>query len=219
MLNRRQMIEGAGVALLVAGCSKGSSDGGDAEVTANEDLMREHGLLRRVMIAYDEASGRLRDVSPDLIVDAAAIVRTFVEDYHEKLEEIFIFPRLMTAGVHQPLVATLRAQHQVGRQLTDAIRTLAQTKPLDDRRLLDQIRAFNRMYRAHAAHEDTVVFPAFKKLLTAHEYDDLGDKFEDRERQMFGADGFEANLAKVAAIEHALGIADLTAFTPRVPGA
>ena len=41
--------------------------GGDEDaVTANEDLMREHGVLRRILIAY-------REVAPKLVANAAAV--------------------------------------------------------------------------------------------------------------------------------------------------
>ena len=76
-------------------------------------------------------------------------------------------------------------------------------------------RSFIRMYRPHAAREDTVLFPAFKKLLSAKQLDDLGDKFEDEENRRFGADGFGKMVETVAAIENQLGIYDLGQFTPK----
>src|SRR5690242_5402143 len=73
--------------------------GGDIPPT--EDLMREHGILRRVLLVYDEATRRLaaEDVSAVLVIASAAnIVRRFVEGYHEKLEEEFVFPKLEKAA-------------------------------------------------------------------------------------------------------------------------
>ena len=77
------------------------------------------------------------------------------------------------------------------------------------------IRAFIRMYRPHEAREDTVLFPAFQKLVGHAEYDRLGEKFEEREHKMFGEDGFENAVRQVAQLEDALGIGDLAQFTPR----
>ena len=76
------------------------------------------------------------------------------------------------------------------------------------------IRAFIRMFRPHEAREDTVLFPAFQKLVGHKEYDRLGEKFEERERKLFGGDGFEMAVRQVAQLEAALGIADLSQFTP-----
>ena len=72
------------------------------------------------------------------------------------------------------------------------------------------------MYRPHAAREDTVLFPAFKKLLSAKQLDELGDKFEEEENRRFGDKGFEKTVEKVAAIEKELGIYDLAQFTPKL---
>ena len=69
------------------------------------------------------------------------------------------------------------------------------------------------MYRPHAAREDTVLFPALRKILSAKQLDELGDKFEDEENRRFGAEGFEKIVEQVAAIERELGIYDLGQFT------
>src|ERR1051325_72515 len=98
------------------------------EVAPGEDLMREHGVLRRVMFLYDEAIRRIEAAGPLPAVPIAAgakIIRRVIEDYHEKLEEEFLFPRFEKAGKLTGLVATLRTQHQAGRTLTDAIVKIA----------------------------------------------------------------------------------------------
>jgi hemerythrin-like domain-containing protein len=217
-ITRRDLIvAGAGAAAWAAcavhpAAAKGKDDD---EVSANEDLMREHGLLERVLIIYEEALPRLgKDAPPAVIADSAAIIRKFVEDYHERNEEEFGFPRL-EKGPQAALVTTLRAQHQAGRRLTDGIVHLAAARDAASRHRLDEaVRAFVRMYRPHAAREDTVLFPAFHASLSKKDYAKLGDAFEDKEHQMLGADGFEGMLAKVAGIEKQLGIDDIARFTP-----
>src|SRR5262245_23141396 len=61
------------------------------EVTAAEDLMREHGILRRALLVYSSAASRLRKGSPQMlpmdIQRTATLFRTFGEDYHERLIE------------------------------------------------------------------------------------------------------------------------------------
>jgi hemerythrin-like domain-containing protein len=239
---RRSLIRNAAVAataaaapaLWVAGCAttaggkhadapakEGDTAGGDEDVTPPEDLMREHGVLKRVMLVYEEVLRRMdarRDFPPDALADAAGMVRSFVEDYHEKLEEDHLFPRFERAGKLVDLVTVLRAQHQAGRWVTDVIlrrATASALKDADDRaRVADAMRQFNRMYAPHEAREDTVLFPAFRGLVSAHEYDALGEDFEKQENQLFGQDGFEKMVDKVAAIEKRLGIYDLAQFTP-----
>src|SRR5262245_60617476 len=110
----------ASAGLLAAGCSAASerreapaSEDAEAEVTPGEDLMQEHGVLERVLLIYDEtirrANGGGVDVAP--VLGAAQLVQRFVEDYHERNEERFVFPRLEAAGPQRELVATLRLQH------------------------------------------------------------------------------------------------------------
>src|SRR5438046_10208740 len=83
----------------------------EIEVGPPEDLMREHGVLKRVLLIYGEALRRLdakQDFPPDALADAARIIRSFVEDYHEKLEEDFLFPRFEKANKLVDLVNVLR---------------------------------------------------------------------------------------------------------------
>ena len=42
----------------------------------------------------------------------------------------------------------------------------------------ESLRAFIRMYNPHEAREDTVLFPGFRKIVSGHEYDSLGEDFE-----------------------------------------
>jgi hemerythrin-like domain-containing protein len=192
----------------------------DEDVSTNEDLMREHGILKRVLLAYDEVIRRIlggRDFPPDTVTGGATIVRKFVEDYHEKLEEDHLFPRFRKAGKLVNLVDVLYAQHQAGRRVTDRIMaTAGSLKTADDRnRLVRDLEAFNRMYAPHEAREDTVLFPALHKIVTPHEYDAMGEQFENIERTTFGGDGFDIYLDKVEALEKKLGIYDLAQFTPQ----
>lgn len=63
--------------------------------------MREHGVLKRVLLVYEEAIRRIdakQDLPPEAVREGATIIRTFIEDYHEKLEEDSLFPRFEKAG-------------------------------------------------------------------------------------------------------------------------
>jgi hemerythrin-like domain-containing protein len=196
---------------------------GEQEVSTVEDLMREHGVLRRVLFIYGEAIRLIAqkgDLPPAVVAGAAGLVRRFVEDYHEKLEEDYLFPRLQKAATEVDLVKVLADQHQKGRTLTGEILTFSTAAALknarDRDRLQGRMELFVRMYGPHAAREDTVLFPAFKKVVSPAEYDALGDEFEKKEQQMFGQDGFEKSVDEVAALEKQIGIYDLAHVTPRV---
>jgi len=193
------------------------------QVSPAEDLMREHGVLKRVLLIYGEGLRRIEaheELPPQALADSAQIIRSFIEDYHEKLEEDYLFPRFEKAKQLVELVQVLRNQHQAGRRVTDVtlqLATLQGLKNPDERaQLADSMRQFIRMYNPHEAREDTVLFPAFRKLVSAHEYDALGEDFENKEHELFGEDGFEKMVDKVSGIEKQLGIYDLAQFTPKV---
>lgn len=240
---RREVLAGislAGAGALLVGCQRGSNQSrvgneneptagelGPADVAATEDLMREHGVMRRALIVYREAATRLRQdpnsVPPDVLEKTAQLFRVFGEDYHEKkLEETFIFPLIKKfRNPAEAYVDVLINQHARGREVTDYI--LAVTK--GDRipssasgPLVNALESFARMYDFHSAIEDTVVFPAWKASLGEAELEELGAKFEEIEVQHFGDEhGFESAVDRIREIEASMGLGDLATFTVPAP--
>jgi hemerythrin-like domain-containing protein len=232
---RRCLVVAAGAGLLLAGAnSKLAQAAGrreekkekEKEVGAIEDLMRKHGVIRRGILAYRNMAAKLRanpaSLDPELIRRTATMFRTFGEDYHEKkLEETHIFPTIKKAGgPAAAYVDILVAQHQRGRELTDYILGVAGKGAIgtgDAETLARILDGVELMYEHHSAREDTVVFPAWKNALSAHQLDEMGELFEEIEQKQFGDDGFEDAVAQIARIEEALGIADIAQFTPPPP--
>jgi len=216
---------GAGAALALVGSARlarAKPKEAEEEVSATEDLMREHGILRRLLLVYGEAIHRLeakQELKAEPIAHSAQIIRAFIEDYHERDEEQYIFPRFQKAGKMVDLVGTLLQQHQAGRKLTREVLRLATPAALsgasDRQKLVESMRQFVRMYEPHSAREDTVLFPAFRELVGGKELDKLKDLFEDKEKALPGG-GFEKMVIEVAKIEQSLGIHDLAQFTPKL---
>lgn len=188
--------------------------------------MREHGVIRRAILVYRNMASKLRakpaSLDPELLRRTATMFRTFGEDYHEKkLEETHIFPTIKKAGGPAAgYVDILVAQHKRGRELTDYILGIVGKGAIgagDADTLAQILDSVEFMYEHHAAREDTVVFPAWKDALSAHQLDEMGELFEEIEHQQFGKDGFENAVAQIAKIEEALGIADIAQFTPPPP--
>jgi hemerythrin-like domain-containing protein len=223
----------AGAGLIVAACEKKPNPpekekAGDkgGEVTATEDLMREHGVLRRALLVYAETIPKLRtnsaSVSPDALQKTAKLFRAFGEEYHEKkLEEAYIFPAVKKAGGSAAsLPDVLITQHNRGREITDyiiAVTGSAKLGAANAEALAQAMVGFVRMYEHHAALEDTIIFPAWKQTLTEKQLDEMGDKFEEIEQQQFGKDGYEDAVKQIADIETSLGVNDLSQFTAPPP--
>src|SRR5438034_723182 len=104
--SRRQFLTSSGVIIAAsaftrAGLFAAEPKKEEEEVSPAEDLMREHGVLKRVLLVYGEAIRRIEaneDLPPETVMDSAKIIRNFIEDYHEELEEDFLFPRFKKAG-------------------------------------------------------------------------------------------------------------------------
>lgn len=192
------------------------------DIPPTEDLMREHGILNRILLTYEEIVKRLdnnKNFKIDNLKQGALIIRNFIEDYHEKLEEQYIFSRFQKAGKLVNLVNSLLEQHKAGRILTDQIIDLAQDSKVSDPKnkkiLIQAIKSFIIMYRVHESREDTELFPEFRSLITQKEFEELADLFEDTEHKLFGNEGFEGILNQVELIEKDLDIYDINKFTPK----
>jgi hemerythrin-like domain-containing protein len=188
------------------------------EVTAVEDLEREHGLLNRVLLIYEEIIRRLKDnvqIGAKTINLSANIIRKFIEDYHEQTEEKFLFPELTKKGLYNNEVKELKEQHDLGRLLTDKILELTQDGIKDKDKLIECLQGFVSMYRLHESYEDTIIFPAFRDSLTKKEYEQYGETFEKDEEKQIGEGGFEKTLKIVEEIEKHIGIGSLQKDTER----
>jgi hemerythrin-like domain-containing protein len=196
---------------------------GPAGIAPDDDLMREHGVLKRVLLCYQEMAAQMQaggQVNAQDLQGAALIIHDYIEGFHEGLEEGYVFPRLISARRHTDTVTTLLVQHARGRVITEFLLRQATasgvSSPGTRAQLAAAMQAFDRMYQPHEAREDTVVFPAFRQIVPAGELASLGQHFADLEHQQFGTDEFTKMVGRVTSIEQNLGIYDLTQFTPQV---
>jgi hemerythrin-like domain-containing protein len=149
------------------------------------------------------------------VASAAQLVRKFAGDYHEKMEEQYVFPRFEKAGKHAELVKVLRTQHDAGRDLTGRIIQLSgdpSHPKFSD--LPGLMRSFTAMYFPHISRENSVLFRDLRRVVPPREYDEMGDRFEQIEQERLGHEGYEHALAQVGEIEKQVGINDLAKFTP-----
>lgn len=198
----------------------------EIEVSPTEDLMREHGVLHRILLIYNDALKYLKGQKINnqlniccIIYNTAKIAQNFIEDYHQKLEEQYVFPKFSQEPKYSELIDVLINQHNAARSLTERILYFSSIKDFcyfeNTLQLIQLLSQYVRMYEPHSAREDTVIFPALHGLVTPEEFKELGERFEEIEEQKFGKDGFEHIVNEVARIEKILGIYNLAQFTPR----
>jgi hemerythrin-like domain-containing protein len=213
----------AATSIAGAACLRGPNEETKAwEIPPTEDLMREHGVLRRIMLVYDEIAKRLKQgVEFPLPVLAAAndLIRRFVQDYHETNEQFHVFNWFGNTGKMVELVAILYQQHLAGRKLIDRVTLLCTEdnlkNPAERSRVAEYLHTFNQVYRHHAAWEDTVLFPACRSIIPPKEFAAVGETFEREEQKLFGPDGYEKVVGQVADLEKKLAIHNLQQFTPK----
>jgi hemerythrin-like domain-containing protein len=220
-ISRRGFLALAGAGAL-AGCSKAgtSQDGTD---TAIEILARQHGLLQRATAILEEIRGGMdarMDLPPEIIQETAGIIRRFVVDYHQKMEEEHLFPAFDAAKKMGGLIGVLREQHSAGAQLTGIIAELSvgfSAKDLEKRRTMGSaIHHFSRMYLAHSDREDTLLLPQLRRVVPPRAIEELNLAFQKAEKEVPGPNGFEETIQKLESYENMLGIGDLAGFTPRM---
>jgi hemerythrin-like domain-containing protein len=212
-------VAALGAATSLSAC--GSKADADEDVSATEDLMREHGVLRRILVIYRECAAMLRagnSFDATALGAAADLFRAFGEDYHErKLEEAHIFPRVRSAdGAMAPLIDTLVAQHARGREINQFLLERCRSGTIaggSGNAVAGALESFARMYEEHAAVEDTIVFQRWRKLLSERQRDEAAETFESIERSQFHGDGFDRSVTLVAGIERRLGLSDLARYT------
>jgi hemerythrin-like domain-containing protein len=227
-LSRRTLLAGgAGLAVGAAATEGGDLAAGRGSsatkaLTPGEDLMREHGVLKRVLLAYravlDRAAAGAAFPVP-AVHGGATVIHDYIEGFHEGLEEGYVFPTLQRAGMLVDTVDTLLVQHARGRVITMRVLDATSGPTLTTtarNQLVADLTAFVKMYEPHEAREDTVVFPTLRQILSASDLAAMAQTFVDDEDRQFGADAFTRMVDTVAALESSLGILDLGQFTPTV---
>jgi hemerythrin-like domain-containing protein len=226
--SRRDFLIKSGI-LIAATSLSGSACLGESEketkawkILPTEDLMREHGILRRIMLVYDEIARRLKqgeEFPLQVLVEANYIIRRFMQDYHETNEQFHVFNWFGNTGKMVELVAILYQQHLAGRKLIDRVKILSTEDNLKNPpgrlKVAEFLNTFNQVYRRHAAWEDTILFPAFRSVISPSDFTAVGETFNKEEEKLFGPGGFEKIVGQVADLEKKLGIHNLQQFTPK----
>lgn len=187
--------------------------------TPAENLTAQHGAVGRLLLVYEDVGKQLQNgqqVDAKPLHEATQIIQTAVVQLHAPLEEQFVYPRLEQSGQHAETVKTLREQHAAIRDINNTLMQMTKGGNIQDAKQAAQMmNDFRRMVAAHVAREHSEIFPAFREMMPASQYMELGQQFQQKEQSMIGAQGFAQLLSQVASIEANFGLKDLSQFTAR----
>lgn len=215
---------GAGIGLATAPTSASAStaqlDAAAKPTPTTEELMVEHGLLKRTILVYREFMRRIaagQPVSRALVLSSTQVIQDFIHDFHEPLEEGYVFP-VVNRSMPQ-IIADLLVQHARGREQTQIVLTAAAGKGSvitgsASHTVAEAMDKFTIMYEPHESWEDTQVFPALRAASTGTQIVQLARHFAALQNQQFGPNAFGQMLEKVETCEKELGIYGLSMYTP-----
>lgn len=216
---------GVGIGLAVAPTSASAStaelDAAAKPTPTTEELMVEHGLLKRTILVYREFMRRVaasQPVSRALVLSSTQVIQDFIHGFHEPLEEGYVFP--VVQRTMPQVIADLLVQHARGREQTQIILTAAAAGKASvitgaaSHAVAEAMDKFVIMYEPHESWEDTQVFPALRAASTGTQIVQLANHFASLQNQQFGPNAFAGMLEKVEASEKALGIYGLSMYTP-----
>lgn len=190
---------------------------GIEKISATEELCVEHAMLDRIMLAMDRTlkmagTGGKADLSP--ISKACTMLNQVVDQHHMKLEEDEIYPKFRK-GELSSFVGELERQHDEARKLVARMEELSKggKKKADLEELRSTFMDFHDMMMAHAAWEQTVLFPVMEGKMSDKELDDLKETQEAHEKELLGEDATEKVYNMLADLESSAGIAGLRDFT------
>ncbi len=211
--------------ILQVGAFKPLKEKGEAleekAATPIENLMKEHGVLMRILAIYDKVTGDAasgKALNTSAIHRTAEISRSYIQKHHDACEERYIFPRFREANYIVEVVTELHNQHVAAMEITDRILALTSAEGRrggsSSQKLGDLCTMLVRMYRPHMSWEQTIVFPAFYDITTIEYIEHIRQEMEAEERQILGTTGFRGLVGRLSEVEKEVGTHDLHSYTP-----
>jgi hemerythrin-like domain-containing protein len=195
---------------------------GKEEISATEELASEHGMLDRIMLAMDRklkmaGAGGKADLS--VINMGCGMIKQLVDQHHMVVEEEHIYPRFENTELAD-FADVLKNQHNEMRKMVSRMENLSKTGAVRDRSEMEELnrlfRDFHDMVMAHAAWEQTVLFPVMAGTWSKDELEELKEKQEEHEKKLLGKDATEKAYTMLMDLEKSAGISGLDDFTRRL---
>lgn len=163
---------------------------------ATEELVTEHGAIKRMLRIIDEVSRRLDAGEPVATEDLEGIVefiRVFADKCHHAKEEGLLFPAMVEAGIprEQGPIGVMLSEHDVGRgyvgRMADAVRRYGGGDREAAAEVAENARGYAALLAQHIDKEDHILYPMADRVLTDERQRELLEEFEVIERDVVGA--------------------------------
>jgi hemerythrin-like domain-containing protein len=190
---------------------------GVQKMPLTEELALEHGMLMRIMLAMNTMIKGAEGGRPnmDALSMACDMIRKLVDEHHMKFEEEQIYPRF-EKGDMADFVKTLKAQHDEARRF---VSQMSQTTKMGQittstiENLRRNYTAFQDTLTAHAAFEETLLFPLVRGSISDDELNRLKTAFKEQESRIVGSDPTRKAYTLLSELESKAGINDLSFYT------
>lgn len=189
------------------------------KLTVAEYLYKNHGLLNRMILIYEELIRRLKNnirIGNKIVYYTAYIIKNYVENYH-KTNKIYIYPLLRTNNIEIEIIDELANLHKINKQLINHILKISENDFISDKNeLIFYMQQYIKISRYHTSREDTVIFPKFINLLDNETMIDYSWLFDEKQNEYLGLNGFNNYLNIIVSIEKYLNIHDLKEITKEI---
>ncbi|MCB4791571.1 MAG: hemerythrin domain-containing protein [Elusimicrobia bacterium] len=184
------------------------SQAGGADKSIEDFFAQQHAAVTRVVVIYNDILSRLenKETPPlDAYREATHISRDFMQNFHEKMEEKYIFSRFRKPSREYDIVQVLIRQHRAGHKIVNGMLALSKQQNPDPDKLADSIRSFIQIYSPHKDAEDEFILPAFHLALSTENYKETWEELKKEKLKKFD-DNFKELGNSVEKIEKSLEI-------------
>lgn len=189
---------------------------GIEKMSATQELGLEHAVLDRIMLAMNNSmkmAGKGSKSSLQPVVKGCEIIKQVVDKHHMVIEEEEIYPKFENTRLSD-MARVLKDQHNEMRKMVSRMENLAK-KGSDIDNLKNTFMDFHDMVMAHAAWEESVLFPCMEGTWSDNDLDNLKETQEKHEKKLLGEDATMKLYGMVADLEASAGISGVNDFTRR----
>lgn len=185
-----------------------------------QDLMYEHSILVRILLIFEELIKKdiifLENHNFRYINLLTKIIKIYIENHHEKMEEKYIFPQIR---FNKKIVTNLIIQHRLSNIITNKLILLTLNKHIylkNINKIIELLKLYITLYRKHENIENTEIFPEFLKNISKEKYKKYGEEMEKHEKKILKNLKVKHFIKFIEYVEKQLNISNISLFTNKI---